>query len=175
MVKCPRCGYENNINNEYCERCAYPLDEPDIRLEPNQDKKGHGIAKKILIAIGIIVVAFLLFSIIYNYSIPSKESSLNVITTNDSNKGDTYNPYQVNISYDGHWYGTLGQKDNPSEKSGTGDDIYRLKCAGWEHVTVDIHKGDYSSNPLTVKLLKNGKVIAENTTTQSAGSVQINI
>lgn len=179
MVKCRRCGYENYSDSVYCENCMYPLKSQKEMNKPKRNNdSGWNIStfKKVIIVIGIIFLAYLSFSIIYEVSQPSPENSLNVITTNSSsNQQSSTRPYQVNIIYNGSWTGEMGKSDSLVDKSGTGDDLIKLTCAGWDNVTVKITKVDYNSEPLTVQLLKNGKVIRENTTTTPHGEVEINI
>ena len=96
MVKCPRCGYENSATATYCDNCAYLLtDHKGNRLNNNKRTSSWnmGVAKKIVIVLGIVVIALLLFSFVYNNSQPSSEEALNVITDNGSlNHSDSY-PY----------------------------------------------------------------------------------
>ena len=69
MVKCPRCGYDNLPSTTYCAKCSYIIKNPPVR----QKKSGWnmGTAKKVALIIGIIAIALVLFSVIYNYSRPS--------------------------------------------------------------------------------------------------------
>jgi hypothetical protein len=39
---------------------------------------------------------------------------------------------------------------------------YRLECAAWEHIYINVQKQDYGEGELKVQLLKSGKVVAEN-------------
>ena len=178
MVKCRRCVYENYSDSAYCENCMYPLKTQNEMNKPkrNKDTGWHlSTFKKVILVIGIIFLAYLSFSIIYEVSQPSPESSLNVVTTNSSNQQSSTRPYQVNIIYNGSWSGQMGESNSLVDKSGTGDDTIKLTCAGWANVTVIINKLDYNSEPLKVQLLKNGKVIRENTTTDPEGTVEIKI
>lgn len=175
MVKCPRCGHENYSDNVYCENCMYPLKSQKGKKTPKRTHNDDGwhlsTVKKVIIVIGIIILAYFSFSIIYEVSQPSPENSLNVITTNNSDQYSSTRPYQVNISYNGSWDARIGQSNIYRDESGSGDDLIRLTCAGWDNVTVQIEKVDYSSKPLTVQLIKNGKIIQENTTTEPNGKV----
>ncbi len=178
MVKCPRCGYENYSDSVYCENCMYPLKSQKEKNNPRRDNDDGwhlSTVKKVLIVIGIIVLAYLSFSIIYEVSQPSPESSLNVVTTNNSDQQSSTRPYQVNITYNGSWAGQMGESSSLVDKSGKGDDLIKLTCAGWDNVTVQVEKLDSSSKPLTVQLLKNGRIIQENTTTEPNGEVVIKI
>ena len=171
MVKCPRCGYDNLSSSTYCVNCSYILNG-----SPTGKKRGGwnmGIGKKIVLIVGIIVIAFLLFSFIYDATQPNSEESLNVVEADQNVQVGSSMPYQVKIIYDGSWYGKMGDPNYPQEKSGTGDNVIGLDCASWDHVSVMVQKYDYSSDNLTVQLLKNGEVVAENSTTSATGSISI--
>ena len=74
MVKCPRCGYENPSTSVYCNNCNYLLKDPNG--ESNKKRVGGwnmGMGKKIVLVLGIVVVAFLLFSFIHNNSQPDEK------------------------------------------------------------------------------------------------------
>lgn len=51
---------------------------------------------------------------------------------------------------------------------------FTLDCAAWERVSLDVQKQDYGEGELKVQLLRNGEVVAENSTTQSNGRIVIN-
>ena len=59
MVKCPRCGYENNDISVYCENCTYPIKNPQTANSNNKKDNGWNIStgKKIAIVLGIVVIA----------------------------------------------------------------------------------------------------------------------
>lgn len=175
MVKCPRCGYENDDGNAYCLNCTYPLDKAILTKKRKNDGWNISTAKKVLIVIGIIAIALVLFSIIQEVTKPSPESSLNIVTANESDNSPSSTPFEVVISYDGDWYGRLGDVDHPSERSGSGNQTYRLSCAGWDEAFANIQKTDYGSGELKVQLLKNGKVISENSTTAVNGGVSVHV
>ena len=175
MVKCPRCGYENSPSSTYCDNCAYLLtDERGNRTNNNKRTSWNiGIAKKIVIVLGIVVIALLLFSFIYNNSQPSSEDSLNVITDNGSvNHASSY-PYVAVIKYDGSWYARMGDPNYLVEQAGFGEKKFTLDCASWERVSIQAQKQDYGEGDLTIQLLRNGNVVAENSTTNASGNVVI--
>lgn len=177
MVKCPRCGYENSATSVYCDNCAFRLtDQNGNRLTHNQRKKGWrmSIVKKIVIVLGIVVIALLLFSFIYNSSQPDPEDSLNVITDDGSNTHSSSYPYRAVIIYEGSWYAKMGDPNYLVEQSGTGDGSFILDCASWERISIEAQKDDYGEGTLTIQLLKDGKVVAENSTTDTSGTVVIN-
>lgn len=175
MVKCPRCGYENASSSVYCDNCAYLLSEKNIARIDDGRKPGRwnvGMAKKIVIVLGIIVIALLLFSMVYNNSQPSHNDTLNVIYDEGSQQQSSNYPFKAVIKYDGNWYAKVGNPNYPVEKSGSGTKSFSLDCAAWDDVEISAQKygGD---GELTIQLLRNGKVVAENSTTNGSGSVSI--
>ena len=176
MVKCPRCGYDNSPSSTYCDNCAYLLtDHKGNRISnPKRTKSwGMGIAKKIVIVMLIIVVALLLFSFVYNNTQPDNETSLNVITDDGSNNHVSSYPFTSVVSYDGNWYARMGDPNYLVDQSGNGQGRLLLDCASWERVHIEAQKEDYGDGPLTIQLLKNGEVVAENSTTDANGKVTI--
>ncbi len=171
MVKCPRCGYDNISSSTYCVNCSYVLSG-----SPTGQKKGGwkmGTAKKILLIVGIIVVALLLFSFIYNMSQPSNEESLNVVVADNNIQEGSIHPYSVKVIYNGTWYSKSGDLNYPVEKSGNGPMSFSLDSASWDKVSVYVEKTDGLSDPLTVQLLRNGDVVGENSTTGSTNQITI--
>ena len=51
MVRCPRCGYENNKNSTYCVNCTYVLKDPKakkkIKLPSNSSWSRLRLYKKV--------------------------------------------------------------------------------------------------------------------------------
>ena len=177
MVKCPRCGYENSSSSVYCDNCAYRLTDEKGNINSYTRRTSSwniGIAKKIVIILGIIVIALLLFSFIYEISQPSNDDTLNVITDDGSNRHTSSYPYKAVISYEGGWYAEMGDPNYLVKKSGYGEKKFTLDCASWDRVAIDAHKDDYGEGNLTVQLLRNGEVVAENSTADSYGNVVIN-
>ncbi|MBR0270527.1 MAG: zinc ribbon domain-containing protein [Methanobrevibacter sp.] len=171
MVKCPRCGYDNLSSSTYCVNCSYILSGSPT----GQKKSGWkmGTAKKILLIVGIIVIALLLFSLIYNISQPSNEESLNVVVADNNIQEGSAHPYSVKVNYNGSWYSKSGDPNYPVEKSGNGPMTFSLDSASWDKVSVYVEKTDGSSDPLTVQLLRNGEVVGENSTSDSINQVTI--
>ena len=165
MVKCPRCGYDNLSSTQYCVNCSYALNDSSIRKNKNEWKMGT--AKKIALIIGIIAIALILFSVIYTFTQPSKEESLNVIEADSNVQESSSHPYQLKIIYDGDWYSNSGHSSYPQNNSGHGTKSIELDCAAWDTVSVFVEKTDGSSDNMTVQLLRNGEVVAENSTTAS--------
>lgn len=177
MVKCPRCGYENPSNAIYCDNCAYLLSDQNgnkVKLNRRESSWNIGIGKKIVIVLGIIVIAFLLFSFVYNSTQPTNQESLNVITDDGSNHQTSSYPYTAVIEYNGSWYAQMGDPNYLVKESGYGTGSYVLDCAAWDKICVDVQKEDYGESELKVKLLRNGEVVAENSTTNATGRIVIN-
>lgn len=175
MVKCPRCGFENATSSIYCDNCGYILTTRTGNNNSNsRRRKGWnvGIAKKIVIVLGIVVVALLLFSFVYNNSQPAHNDTLNVIYDDGTQHQSSTYPFKAVIKYDGSWYAKMGNPYYLVEKSGTGTGTFTLDCAAWDDVKIQAQKygGD---GELQIQLLRNGKVVAENSTTDGSESVSL--
>lgn len=167
MVKCPRCGYDNDSSTTYCENCSYILNG-----SPTGQKRGGwkmGTAKKIALIIGIIAIMLILFSVINNLTQPSHKDSLNVIVADDNLQEGSTRPYQVKVLYDGNWYSNSGDPNYLQSQSGQGQKMLALDCAAWDKVSVYVEKTDGSAKEMKVQLLRNGEVVAENSTTNGTG------
>ncbi|WP_407412673.1 zinc ribbon domain-containing protein [Methanobrevibacter sp.] len=175
MVKCPRCGYKNPDSSVYCDNCAYPLsDESGKKVTMNKRKSSWnmGLGKKIVIVLGIIVIGYLLFTFAYNNSQPTKQDSLNIISDDGSlQQGSSY-PYDVAIQYEGNWYAKMGDPNYLQEQSGYGSNTFKLDCSPWDKVYVSVYQYG-GEGELTVQLLRNGKVVAENTTNETVNNVEL--
>lgn len=175
MVKCPRCGYENATSSVYCDNCAYLLaNRNGKRVSGSKRTKswGVGIAKKIVIVLGIIIIALLLFSFVYNNSQPSNNETLNVITDDGSQHQSSSYPYKVIIKYDGNWYAKMGDPNYLQEKTGNGTSSFSIDCAAWDDVKVEAQKYG-GEGELQIQLQRNGKVVAENSTTNGTDGVSL--
>ena len=76
MVKCPRCGYKNPSSSVYCKNCAYRLEDSEgnrINNTKRESSWNMGTGKKIVIVLCIIVIAFLLFNLVYNFTQPTSK------------------------------------------------------------------------------------------------------
>ena len=175
MVKCPRCGYENASSSIYCDNCGYIITNYSGNKPTNANKRkgwSVGIAKKIVIVLGIIVVALLLFSFVYNNSQPSQNDTLNVIHDDGTHHQSSTYPFEVIVKYEGNWYAKMGNPNYLVEKSGSGTRTYSLDCAAWDDVQIMAQRYG-GSGELEIQLLRNGEVVAENSTTNGTDSVSI--
>lgn len=176
MVKCPRCGYENSSSAVYCDNCAYLLSDSEgkkINMVKRESSWNMGIGKKIVIVLGIVIIAFLLFSFVYNNTQPSEQESLNVITDDGSHLQTSSYPFKVKISYEGSWYAEMGDPNYLVKEADYGSKTFTLDCAAWERVSLDVQKQDYGESELKVQLIRNGEVVAENSTTDANGRIVI--
>ena len=177
MVKCPRCGYNNSPSAVYCDNCAYLLSDSHgnkIKNVKREKSWNIGIVKKIVIVLAIIVVAYFLFSFVYNHTQPTEQESLNVITDDGSHLQSSSYPFKAKISYEGSWYSEMGDPNYPVKEGADGTKTYVLDCAPWERVFISAQKEDFGDGELKVQLLKDDQVVAENSTTNAAGQVVVN-
>ena len=175
MVKCPRCGYENPDSSVYCNNCAYPLSDESgkiVKLAKRKSSWNMGLGKKIVIVLGIIVIGYLLFTFAYNTSQPTKQDSLNIISDDGSLQQGSSFPYDVAISYEGNWYAKMGDPNYLQEQAGYGSNTFKLDCSPWDKVYVTAYKYG-GEGEMTVQLLRNGKVVAENTTNETVSNIEI--
>ncbi len=175
MVKCPRCGYENSSTSTYCDNCAFLLADLNGKKIKNTKRTKSwnvGLGKKIIIVLGIVVIAFLLFSFVYNNSQPSNDETLNVIYDDGSQHQSSTYPYKAVISYDGSWGAKMGDPNYLVQKSGSGTNTISLDCAAWDDVELEAQKYG-GEGELTIQILRNGKVVAENSTKDGSESVSL--
>ena len=177
MVKCPRCGYENSSSSVYCDNCAYRLEDSNgnrINNTKRESSWNMGMGRKIIIVLSIVVIALLLFSLVYNFTQPTNQEALNVITDDGSHHQSSSYPYKAVIKYEGSWYAEMGDPNYLVKESGYGTKVTTLDCAAWERVAIDAQKQDYGEGELKIQLLKNGEVVAEQSTTNATGRLVIN-
>ena len=169
MVKCPRCGYENKSSSTYCVNCSYILSGAPT----GQKKTGWqmGTAKKIALIIGIIAIALVLFSVIYNFTQPTHEESLTVVVADSKVQEGSSHPYEVKIICSGDWFFKGGIAEYPQEQSGSGNHVIRLDAASWDNIYVFVERSTDSSENITIQLLRNGEVVAENSTTSTQATL----
>jgi hypothetical protein len=133
-----------------------------------------GIAKKIVIVLAVIVVAYFLFSFVYNNTQPNEQDSLNIIGDDGSHLQSSSYPYKAKISYEGSWFAEMGDPNYLVKEEADGTKTFTLDCAPWERVCVNAQKEDYGEGELKVQLIKDGQVVAENSTSDAVGQVVIN-
>ena len=177
MVKCPRCGYDNAPTAVYCDNCAYLLADTDGNKINNTRRSSRwniSLVRKIVIVLGVIIIAMLLFSFVYNVSQPTHNDTLNVIDDDGSVNKDSSYPYQAVIDYNGSWYAEMGDPNYLLVKSDYGRKTFGLDCASWDKISIDAQKLDYGEGTLKIQLLRNGEVVAEQSTANPTDHVVIN-
>lgn len=76
--------------------------------------------------------------------------------------------YQVRISYDGEWQGALGKEGETRSVDGSGTETFDIEGDAFV-VSANAQKQDSGSGELTVEILKDGEVVAEQSTTAEYG------
>jgi len=99
---------------------------------------------------------------------PSEQS--NDESTEDSSEGDP--SYQVRISYNGEWSGSISEGGSSRSVDGSGTETFDID-GNPSIVSVNAQKSDDSSNELTVEILQDGEVIARETTSAEYGLAQV--
>lgn len=175
MVKCPRCGYENASSSTYCDNCYYLLtakNQSAVNKSKKRKRWNISFARKVVLILGIIVVALLIFTLVQNSTQKAHSDTLNVIYDDGSQHQSASYPFKAVIKCDGDWSAKMGNPGYLVEKYGSGSRSFSLDCAAWDDVEIDAQK-DSGEGQLQVQLLRNGKVVAENSTTNGTNSVTL--
>lgn len=86
--------------------------------------------------------------------------------------GSDDSSYQVRISYDGDWSGSIGGDGSSRSVDGSGTETFDIDGDPFI-VSANAQKQDDSSDVLTVEILQGGEVIASQTTSASYGVAQV--
>jgi len=86
--------------------------------------------------------------------------------------GSDDSSYQVRISYDGDWSGSIGGDGSSRSVDGSGTETFDIDGDPFI-VSANAQKQDDSSDVLTVEILQGGEVIARQTTSASYGVAQV--
>lgn len=81
--------------------------------------------------------------------------------------------FEIKVSYDGDWSGTVGTLGNSRSVDGSGTETFDVKKSNPDTVSVNAQKRDGSSGTLTVQIINNGNVVKESTTSAEYGMTQI--
>lgn len=79
---------------------------------------------------------------------------------------------QVKVSYEGEWSGTVGTGDSTRSVDGSGTETIDIESDSLI-VSANAQKQDDSSRELTVQIIENGEVIAEQSTSAGYGVAQV--
>jgi len=77
---------------------------------------------------------------------------------------------QISIGYSGEWSGTIGTDGNSRTVEGSGNETFDMDG---QNVAATIRKLDNGSDPLTVRILQDGSIVEEETTTAGNGVVRV--
>jgi len=80
--------------------------------------------------------------------------------------------YQVRISYEGEWSGTIGGDGSSRSVDGSGTETFDVQGDPFI-VSANAQKRDQGSGTLTLQILENGEVIAQRATSAEYGVVQV--
>jgi hypothetical protein len=91
-------------------------------------------------------------------------------STDDSSEQDS--SYQVRISYDGEWSGSIGGDGSTRSVDGSGTETFEIEGEPLI-VSANAQKRDEGSSELTVGILQDGEAIARETTSAEFGVAQV--
>lgn len=80
--------------------------------------------------------------------------------------------YQVRISYDGDWSGSLGAGGSVRSVDGSGTETFDIEEDDPFVVSANAQKQDSGSGELTVQILEDGEVVSEQSTSAEYGVAQ---
>jgi hypothetical protein len=154
MNKCEKCGFENRVENNYCAKCGAPL--PHNRAKPTAKTSGSNQMNIAAGVIAIIIIVSVISGIFWWSSMMSAP-------------GMSSATFTVEIDCDTEWSGSIGGLGGSSTESGYGDARYTITTS---IVSAVIQKQtDWGS--LTVRILRNNKVVAQQSTTAAYGVVTV--
>ena len=85
MIKCQKCGFENQMGSIFCRSCGEKLDmdaidpnklQKDVNKEKNIKRAKKRVREAIETGVGIIVVAAFIFAVVYKGWDVNKEYSM---------------------------------------------------------------------------------------------------
>jgi len=154
MVKCNKCGYENKEGNNYCANCGARLNP-----EPEKKKQKTEVSKQTQIAVGVIAL-IVIFSLI---EVGIWWSSMR------SSPGMSEATFTIVIESDTEWSGAIGGLGGSTTKSGSGCASFTIHSS---IVSACIQK-QTEWGYLTVKILKDGQLMEQQSTTAPYGVVTV--
>lgn len=102
----------------------------------------------------------------YGDDIISSDSSLS-----DDGIGDS--DIQIRVTCDGDWQGSVGVGSSQASYSGSGDKLINLDGDSSDIVAAAIQKQDSGDGKLKVEIIKDGKVVKDDSTTSEYGVVSL--
>lgn len=86
--------------------------------------------------------------------------------------GGSSSGYQIRVSYDGEWQGAINAGGSSRSVDGSGTETFDIRKEDPMTIGANAQKKDDSGAKLTVQILKDGDVVAEQSTTSEYGMAQ---
>lgn len=150
MPVCKKCGYQNKEGSKYCVNCGHPLES--ILEEVKPFPKTSTIVTGFIVSIIFIAITF---------------GSWWLITLLTTPKTATF---YIEIESNTSWMGVIGGDGSMRSINGYGSQTWKL--TGYRVVSAVIQK-QTEEGYLTVRILKDGKVVDKQTTTAPYGIVSV--
>jgi len=154
VTRCNKCGFENKEGNNYCANCGASLNP-----EAGKEKSKTEVPKQTQIAVAVIIL-IVIFSLI---EIGIWWSSMR------SFPGMSEATFTIVIESDTEWSGAIGDLGGSTTRSGSGGASFTIHSS---IVSACIQK-QTEWGYLTVKILKNGQLVEQQSTSAAYGVVTV--
>jgi len=154
MTRCDKCGYENKEGNKYCANCG-----ASINPEAEKERSKTEVSKQTQIAVAVIAL-IVIFSLI---EVGIWWSSMR------SFPGMSEATFTIVIESDTEWSGAIGGLGGSTTRSGSGGASFTIHSS---IVSACIQK-QTEWGYLTVKILKNGQLVEQQSTSAAYGVVTV--
>jgi ribosomal protein L37E len=154
MSKCEKCGFENRVENNYCAKCGAPL-----TLDTTKPISKPEVSNQMKMAAGAIAVV-VIFSIIAGAIWWNSMMSFPGMSTAD---------FEIRIECDTSWAGSIGGGTSQRSIEGSGSETWTVTST----MAVAVIQKQTDWGTLTVRILKNSRVVAQQTTTAAYGVVTV--
>jgi len=154
VTRCNKCGFENKEGNNYCANCGASLNP-----EAEKEKSKTEVPKQTQIAVAVIIL-IVIFSLI---EIGIWWSSMR------SFPGMSEATFTIVIESDTEWSGAIGGLGGSTTRSGSGGASFTIHSS---IVSACIQK-QTEWGYLTVKILKNGQLVEQQSTSAAYGVVTV--
>jgi hypothetical protein len=154
VTRCNKCGFENKEGNNYCANCGASLNP-----ETEKERQKTEVSKQTQIAVAVIAI-ILIFSLI---EIGIWWSSMR------SFPGMSEATFTIVIESNTEWSGAIGGLGGSTTRSGSGSASFTIHSS---IVSACIQK-QTEWGYLTVKILKNGQLVEQQSTSAAYGVVTV--
>jgi len=154
MTRCDKCGYENKEGNKYCANCGASLNP-----EAEKERSKTEVSKQTQIAV-VVIALVVIFSLI---EVGIWWSSMR------SFPGMSEATFTIVIESDTEWSGAIGGLGGSTTRSGSGGASFTIHSS---IVSACIQK-QTEWGYLTVKILKNGQLVEQQSTSAAYGVVTV--